>query len=204
MAGQWQTRAASTRAAWLEHRIRPCRVGRSWPEWHAREITSRDHVAALRALGMSSIDKSLPVSCSRLGAALSLALSRYLACARARQQPSSSDVSVHEALVEVRPEEVLGYASAGKHAVLLGAGGWLLTLMNSFFLFLSSVPLAWFLKTTSSSHLRLMLKSGLLSSGLPNAMSRSLASCSAAACSRSCGRSALRRWIGAHPDLRHH
>ncbi len=70
---------------------------------------------------MSSIDKSLPVSCSRLGAALSLALSRYLACARARQQPSSSDVSVHEALVEVRPEEVLGYVS---RETCCFVGGW--------------------------------------------------------------------------------
>jgi len=60
-----------------------------------------------------------------------------------------------------------------------------LTLMNSFFLPLSSVPLAWFLKTTSSSHRRLILKSGLLRSGFPRAISRSLASASAASRFRS-------------------
>jgi hypothetical protein len=61
-----------------------------------------------------------------------------------------------------------------------------MSLMNSFFLFLSSVPRAWFLKTTSSSHRRFMVKSLALSSGLPRAMSISRCSSSSAARSASC------------------
>lgn len=56
---------------------------------------------------------------------------------------------------------------------------------NSLLCPLSSVPLAWFLNTTSSSHLRLTVKSGLFNSGLPLAMSLSCCSASAAAFSRS-------------------
>lgn len=76
------------------------------------------------------------------------------------------------------------------------------SLTNSFG-FLSSVPRAWFLKTTSSSHLkniselhalrwtestclRFMLKSFGLRSGLPRAISNSRCSCSSAAFSASC------------------
>ena len=62
---------------------------------------------------------------------------------------------------------------------------------NSLLLFLSSVPLAWFLNTTSSSHLLLTVKSVfappplLFSSGFPLAISFSRCSASAAAFSRS-------------------
>lgn len=62
---------------------------------------------------------------------------------------------------------------------------------NSLLLFLSSVPLAWFLNTTSSSHLLLTVKSIfappplLFSSGFPLAISFSRSSASAAAFSRS-------------------
>lgn len=61
-----------------------------------------------------------------------------------------------------------------------------MSLINSFFLFLSSVPRAWFLKTTSSSHRRFMVKSLELSNGLPRAMSISRCSSSSAARSASC------------------
>lgn len=54
---------------------------------------------------------------------------------------------------------------------------------NSFFL--SSVPRAWFLNTTSSSHRRLTLKSFGFNSGLPRAMSNSRCSSSFAALSAS-------------------
>lgn len=60
-----------------------------------------------------------------------------------------------------------------------------MSLMNSFFLFLSSVPLAWFLKTTSSSQRRFMAKSRELRRGLPRATSISRCSCSWAARSAS-------------------
>lgn len=62
---------------------------------------------------------------------------------------------------------------------------------NSLLLFLSSVPLAWFLNTTSSSHLLLTVKSVLapppllFSNGFPFAISLSRCSASAAAFSRS-------------------
>lgn len=62
---------------------------------------------------------------------------------------------------------------------------------NSLLLFLSSVPLAWFLNTTSSSHLLFTVKSVfappllLFSSGFPLAISLSRCSSSAAAFSRS-------------------
>lgn len=65
------------------------------------------------------------------------------------------------------------------------------SLTNSLLLFLSSVPLAWFLNTTSSSHLLLTVKSVfeppalLFSSGFPFAISLSRCSSSAAAFSRS-------------------
>lgn len=59
------------------------------------------------------------------------------------------------------------------------------SLTNSF-LPLFSVPLAWFLNTTSSSHLRLISVSFVgIRSGLPRAMSFSRFSCSAAAFSSS-------------------
>jgi hypothetical protein len=54
--------------------------------------------------------------------------------------------------------------------------------------FLSSVPRAWFLKTTSSSHRRLTLKSWFraeFNRGFPTAMSYSRSFCSSAAFSAS-------------------
>ena len=60
----------------------------------------------------------------------------------------------------------------------------ILTLINSLFPF-SSVPRAWFLKTTSSSHLRLTLNALGLSKGFPSAMSSSRCSCACWACSAS-------------------
>lgn len=56
---------------------------------------------------------------------------------------------------------------------------------NSFPFPRSSVPLAWFLNTTSSSHRLLTVKSGLFSNGLPFAISFSRCSASAASLSRS-------------------
>lgn len=104
---------------------------------------------------------------------------------------SSSNVLAHEPPVEIRPQKILKWVVSRRYMARgdsvcsqrWGVGG--LTLMNSFFP-LFSVPRAWFLNTTSSSHRRLMLKSGLLSSGFPRAMSRSRCSSSASALSRSC------------------
>jgi len=59
-----------------------------------------------------------------------------------------------------------------------------LTLTNSFPRF-CSVPRAWFLNTTSSSHLRLTWKAFEFSKGLPRAISSSRSSCSFAAFSAS-------------------
>lgn len=78
-----------------------------------------------------------------------------------------------------------------------------LTLTNSLPL-LFSVPRAWFLNTTSSSHRRFMLKSCELSRGFPRAMSTSRCSCSWAATSCSYMKSACNHQKQViFPDMTH-